>query len=441
MPPVPGADAAAPRARRGDASGALPRLAAAQLLHLTLDRRRTLEDAMGASEAFAALSGADRGFARAIASTALRRLGHIDKTLRLLISRPLTATQPEIRALLRAGAAQLWYMSVPPHAAVGATVAAARLWQPARSGGGFVNAGLRRASERAPPDELPVEEIWPDWLRHAFAGALGHEAARQLAEGQLTEPPLYLTARSDPAAVAAATGGRLTASGSIEAPVGFGVEALPGYAAGEWWVQDAAAALAARLLDVKPGERALDLCAAPGGKTLQLAAAGAHVTALDRSRPRLERLAENLTRTRLSADIVAADAETWRPPAPYPKILLDAPCSALGTLARHPEGAWIKTVADAGRFPALQARLLAAAAQMLAPGGALVYTVCTPLPAEGADILPVAFGAGLQLSPILPHEVPGFAPCLRGDGTLLTLPVTGAAHDAFFAARFVRPAA
>lgn len=420
-------------------SGAESRLAAAELLHLTLDKRRTLDEAMELSETFGELEGSDRGFARAIASSALRHLGWIDETVQPFLSRPLSATGVEIRALIRAGAAQVWFLDVAPHAAVNATVDAARLTKGARSGGSFLNAALRRVSEAAPPGEtLAAENIWPAWLRARLTDSLGTDGARALANAQRAEPALHLTAARGPAALAALIGGPLLASGSVEAP-GGSVEELPGFAEGQWWVQDQAAALPARLLAAKPGERVLDLCAAPGGKTLQLAATGAAVTALDRSAPRLERLHENLARTGLTAEVIVADGETWAPDAPFDKILLDAPCSALGTLRRHPEGAWIKTDADVARFPAVQARLLAAATRLLAPGGTLVYCVCSPIAAEGRDVVKAALTSGdLVRLPVSPAECPGFEECVTPDGDVLTLPGPSRDCDAFYIARLAK---
>lgn len=417
-------------------SGAESRLAAGDLLHLTLDKRRTLDEAMELSEAYNGLAGADRGFARAIASSALRHLGWIDTCVQPFLSRPLAATGTEIRALIRAGAAQIWFLDVAPHAAVNATVDAARLSPGARSGGSFLNAALRRVSEAPPPGEtLAAETIWPAWLGAALVRSLGADGARALAEAQRAEPALHLTAAQSPEALATRIGGPLLASGSVEAP-GGAVEDLPGYADGEWWVQDQAAALPAKLLGVRPGERVLDLCAAPGGKTLQLAALGAAVTALDRSAPRLDRLRENLVRTGLKADIIVADGETWAPAAPFDKILLDAPCSALGTLRRHPEGAWIKSEADVARFPAVQARLLAAAVRLLAPGGTLVYCVCSPLAPEGRDIVEAAIAAGLVVrQPVAAAECAGFEDCVTPDGDVVTLPGPSRDCDAFFVAR------
>lgn len=417
-------------------SGAESRLAAAELLHLTLDKRRTLDEAMELSETYGGLEGSDRGFARAIASSALRHLGWIDETVQPFLSRPLAATGIEIRALIRAGAAQVWFLDVAPHAAVNATVDAARLTKGARSGGSFLNAALRRVSEATPPGEtLPAEHIWPAWLRVRLTDSLGTEGARALANAQRGEPALHLTAARDPAALSALIGGPLLASDSVEA-TGGAIEEIPGFAEGQWWVQDQAAALPAKLLAAKPGERVLDLCAAPGGKTLQLAATGAAVTALDRSAPRLDRLHENLARTGLTAEVIVADGETWSPEAPFDKILLDAPCSALGTLRRHPEGAWIKTEADVARFPAVQARLLAAATRLLAPGGTLVYCVCSPIAAEGRDVVNAALtSASLVRVPVSAAECPGFEDCITPEGDVLTLPGPARDCDAFYIAR------
>ena len=420
-------------------SGAESRLAAAELLHLTLDKRRTLDEAMELSETYGELEGSDRGFARAIASSALRHLGWIDETVQPFLSRPLAATGIEIRALIRAGAAQVWFLDVAPHAAVNATVDAARLTKGARSGGSFLNAALRRVSEATPPGEtLPAENIWPAWLRARLTDSLGTEGARALANAQRGEPALHLTAARNPATLAALIGGRLLPSGSVEAP-GGAIEEIPGFAQGTWWVQDQAAALPARLLAAKPGERVLDLCAAPGGKTLQLAATGASVTALDRSAPRLDRLHENLARTGLTAEVIVADGETWSPEAPFDKILLDAPCSALGTLRRHPEGAWIKTEADVARFPAVQARLLAAATRLLHPGGTLVYCVCSPIAAEGRDVVSAALTNGtLVRLPVSAAECPGFEDCVTPEGDVQTLPGPSRDCDAFYIARMAK---
>jgi len=420
-------------------SGADIRRAAADLLTLTLDSRRTLDDALDTSQVFNTLEGSDRGFARAIASAALRHLGQIDDALTPLLSRPLPAVTAPIRALLRTGVTQLWLMDTPPHAAVGETVEAAKTWPEARSGGAFLNAILRRADRERPDfSAMSPVTIWPDWLQKAFTDALGEEAATALAKAQLSEPVLYLTAKSNPEKVAAETGGEVVPGGAVHVP-GGSVEDKDGFAAGDWWVQDVVAMIPARLLDPQAGDTVIDLCAAPGGKTLQLAAAGASVTAVDRSAPRLRLLKENLARTGLSAEVIAANADEWRPDAPVAKILLDAPCSALGTLRRHPEGAWIKRDADIARFPTAQARLLESALDMLQPGGTLVYCVCTPLPAEGVDIIDAAVARGfVRREPVSAAEIPGFENAITPEGDILTLPGIAGDHDTFFIARLAK---
>ncbi len=419
--------------------GYASRLAAGELLMRVLDRQRTLDDALFEAPTFQELEGPDRGFARAIASAALRRLGQIDAGLAPLMSRPLNAMNPAARALLRAGAAQLWLMDVAPHAAVRETVEAARHWTDARQAGSFLNAVLRRVSEARPASlDGPALTIWPEDLQRMMIASLGAERAEAYALGAMTEAPLHLSAKNNAAQFASSVDGRLLPSGTIELG-NCDVEALPGFESGDFWVQDAAAALPARLLGPKPGDAILDLCAAPGGKTMQLAAAGANVTALDRSGARLGRLEENLFRTGLKADISEADALNWTPPSPFSKILLDAPCSALGTLRRHPEGAHIKSVADLARFTALQARLLDKALSWLAPGGTLIYCVCSPLKAEGLDIVSAALANGKAMrQPITASELPGFELAPTQDGDALTAPTADQHADAFYIARLTR---
>lgn len=404
-----------------------------------LDERRTLDDAMALTTAFDGLEGADRSFARAMASAALRHLGRINSGLAPLLSRPLDTATPPSRALLQIGAAQIWVLGTPHHAAVGETVAAAKLWPRARQAAGFLNAVLRKvASDRSTFEAASPTEVWPGWLAEIFREGLGSDAAEDLAAAQLTEPDLHLTPRSeDGADLAEAIGGAILPSGSVHVPR-QSVEKIPGYADGTWWVQDQAATLPARLLGVTAGETVVDLCAAPGGKTLQLASTGARVFAVDRSAKRLLRVEENLARTKLSerVELIAANGDVWRPDAPVDAVLVDAPCSALGTLRRHPEGAWIKGPEEIARYPEVQIRLLRAALSMLKPGGRLVYCVCSPLPAEGREVVQTLLAeGGCHRLPILASDVPGFADKITPDGDLLTLPNATAAHDAFFIAR------
>lgn len=398
---------------------------------------------MGLSLPFSNLSGPDRGFARAMASETLRALGHIDLGLSGLLDRPIETANPLARALLRVGAAQLWRMGVPVHAAVSATVEAARRGGAERSAG-LINAVLRKcdaAPARQRVLDLSPALIWPDWLRVRLSTALGVGPTNRMAEAQMRPAPLDLTFKAGPDAWMEALNAEQTGPTTARlADVEGAIDDLPGYAEGAWWVQDLAASLPVRLLAPQAGERIADLCAAPGGKTLQLAAAGARVTAIDDNGERLERVAENLARTGLQSELVTADARRWRPAEPLDAVLLDAPCSALGTLRRHPEGAWNKSPTLPEGLAGLQRDLLAAARHMLKPGGRLVYAVCSPLPEEGRAHIDDALATGgwrvaNRSATTHAHAVDLPATATLGPGWLVT-PGTldGRDHDAFFIA-------
>ncbi len=446
-----------PHAAPRSASGWASRLAAAELLH-RVDAGADFETALAETSAFSRLQGPDRGFARAIASAALRGRGRIDFALSSLIDRPLERVEAPLRALLQAGCAQLWLMDVAEHAAVGETVEAARHWQAARRGGGLVNAVLRRAA-REPERfaDAPAASVWPDWLAARLTAALGPARAQAMARLQLVEPAMDLTLAPGESTQAWADrlGAEALPGGGVRLPAGAPLTDLPGYAEGRWWVQDVAASLPARLLGDVAGRVAVDLCAAPGGKAMQLAAMGARVTAIDISRQRLARLKENAARTGLAIDIVEADARTWRPPALADAVLLDAPCSALGVMRRHPEGIWRRDPTSLARFPMIQAGLLAASGEMLKPGGRLVYCVCTPLAEEGREIVNAAIASGgWRRVATSAFEAAGFEHAITAEGDVLTAPraaiptdeaesasenVAGAlASDVFYIARLER---
>lgn len=412
------------------------RLAAAELLIETLENKRMLDEALMGVESYHQLEGPDRGFARAMASAALRQLGRIDRGITPLLNRPLKEATPAVRALLRIGAAQSWVLCTPAHAAVGETVNTAKAMHGAKGAAGFLNAVLRKvANDRSRFDAVPPSKTWPEWLGTAFEASVGSDGLRAIARAQMQEPLLHLTARSeDGAALAAQTGGAQIGPATVSLSTGT-VEAIAGYEAGDWWVQDLAAALPVSLLAPKPDEHILDICAAPGGKTLQIAASGAKVTAIDRSKRRLQRVHENLARTNLdsSVEVIAANAETWRPDALADGVLLDAPCSALGTLRRHPEGAWIKDPGAIARFPDIQRRLLRAAADMVKPGGRVVYCVCTPLAREGTDVIDTVINDGIyERSPFTGILPTPFEHCVTERGDVLTIPSDELFHDAFF---------
>jgi 16S rRNA (cytosine967-C5)-methyltransferase len=409
-----------------DIAGWESRLAAAEILHETLDNGADLDAALDKSRTFRRLEGPDRGFARAIAGAGLRGVGRIGWALGGMIDRPIPDIEPPVRALLFAGAAQLWMLGVADHAAVSATVEAARKWPEARRGGGLINAVLRRASREAEAfRQAPATSVWPDWLTAKLKSALGIERTEAMAELQLEEPPVDLTLKpgEDAQASAERLGGRALANGSVRLESGAKLAELPGYAEGVWWVQDAAASLAAKLMGDVWGKTVADLCAAPGGKAMQLASMGAKLSAIEISRQRIARLKENVERAKLPMDIVEQDARTWRPAEKLDAVLLDAPCSALGIMRRHPEGVWRRDPKDLARFPAIQRALIDAAGDMLKLGGRLVYCVCTPAVEEGRDVIDAAIASGgWRRVKFDVMEVPGFVHSLTNEGDVVTAP-------------------
>ena len=423
------------------AAGEAARAAALELVQASLRRRRPLDEAIAAAMQprgrLSALEARDRGFARAIAATTLRRLGQIDAALAGLIERPLPAKAAFVQDALRIAAAQLLFMAVKPHAAVDAAVRqAARLPEYK----GLVNAVLRRL---ALPADAGERLNCPDWLWASWSAAYGEATAERILSSLLQEPPLDFVAKTDEDGWAARLDAELLPMGALRRRTGGAVEALPGFDEGAWWVQDAAASLPARLFGDVAGRRALDLCAAPGGKTLQLAAMGAEVTALDISGKRLALVRDNLARTGLSAALIAADAAHWRPAEPFPFVLLDAPCTSTGTIRRHPDVWRLKTPEDVTRLAAVQDRLLRAAVELTAPGGVLVYCACSLEPEEGPDRIAALLegGAPVVRRPVAPAEVGGLAELVTSEGDLRTLPCHLADRggmDGFYACRLVR---
>ncbi|MBC7952381.1 MAG: methyltransferase domain-containing protein [Rhodospirillaceae bacterium] len=418
-----------------------PRHVALDLVSEVLDRRRLLDEAFAAHPHMASLEGRDRAFARLLAATTLRRQGQIDALVAKFVGKPPTKL---IRHVLRLGVAQLLFLETPPHAAIATSVDLTR--ELALNGfAGLVNAVLRRVDTEgrvllAAQDAVRLNI--PVWLWNSWDSHYGPERAAAIAAACLTEASLDITVAGDPAAWAERLEAQLLPTGSLRRS-GCDITALPGFEDGAWWVQDAAAALPARLLGDIQGKRVADLCAAPGGKTLQLAAAGAQVTAIDLSEKRLRRVHENLARAKLSAEIIAADVAAWQPETLFDGVLLDAPCSATGTLRRHPDGLWLKSAAEVTKLAGVQARLLRAAAAMVRPGGTLLYCVCSLQAEEGApqiDAL-LAEGAPFRRKPITPSEIGGLAEAITPDGDLRTLPYHMGelgGMDAFFAARLER---
>lgn len=412
------------------------REAALTLIDAALSRRGGLDEAASAN-GFRFLEPRERAFARALAMAVLRHLGPID---RALAARLQKAPPDRVMNLLRLGAAQAFHLEVPAFAAVATSVELAGANKASRPFKGLVNAVLRGLLRDAPPSDDPTL-LAPPWLYSRWVAAFGEATAREIADQIALEPATDLSLKpgADAAALAEALEGEILPGGSLRVRRKGDVAAWPGFEDGSWWVQDAAAAVPARLLDVQVGEAALDLCAAPGGKTLQLAAAGARVVALDRSSARLKRLEENLARTGLEAQVVAADAAAWTDDRTFDAILLDAPCSATGTFRRHPDVLWAARPGDVASLANVQARILDSAAGRLKPGGRLVYCVCSLEPEEGEAQVEafLARRPDVALDPIQPGE--GGAPqaSLTARGTLRLLPhQLDGGQDGFFAARF-----
>ncbi len=411
----------------------------------TMKRRVPLDDVMEELARAENLSARDEALARAIAIVTFRRLGTLGRALSERLNKP--PKDERLMHLLAIGAAQILFLDVPDHAAVDSAVELAQSDPKLHHAGGFINAVLRRVARER--DQILAEsDPWldtPTWLEERWIAQYGEPLATRIAEAHRSMASVDLTVKSDPEAWAERLGGILLPTGSIRLKERTAIRELPGFEEGEWWVQDAAAALPARLLQAKPGERIADLCAAPGGKTAQLAAAGADVLAVDRSAKRLQRLEENLARLHLKAETRALDAEKLEAP-PFDAILLDAPCSATGTIRRHPDVAWTKSEEDIRKLSGLQARLLDKAASLLKPGGRLVYCTCS-LEAEEGKLQAESFLARhpeFTRKPVTPDEIGGLVEFITPQGDLRTLPsqLTLAEHDrsgldGFFVARFV----
>ena len=428
------------------------------------DRHQVFDEAFSetaAREPFNTLEPRDRSFARLIAATSIRRQGELDAVIRRFIEKPLPPDTGKLWAILVTAAAQLLCLGTPAHAAISQAVDLTRGDKFAHRFDRLTNALLRRVATEGPGILAGLDGVrlnTPDWLWTRWTLAYGEDETRKLAAANLTEAALDIAVKSVSGTSAensvetwaATLAGVVLPTGAIRVREAGRVEALPGYNDGAWWVQDAAAQLPVKLLGTIAGRSVADLCAAPGGKTAQLAAGGATVTAIDQSGRRLKRLRENLMRLHLDATVIEADVRAFASGTPAPQfdaVLLDAPCTATGTIRRHPDILRARTEDDVVRLSAIQRELLTAAAELVRPGGTLVYCTCSLEPEEGEHVVAAFLAAdprfeirairagelGVQavsISPLghlrtLPHHV------LNDDGTLAGL-------DGFFAARLVR---
>jgi 16S rRNA (cytosine967-C5)-methyltransferase len=436
--------------------GLAARRIAADILDGVLHKRRMLDDQLdgaGAHPGLKTLSDRDRALMRRLVATILRRLGTLGHVLSRLLDRGVPTDAPRAQSALLIGAAQILWMDVPDHAAVDLSVRLVQADRRAAKYAGLVNAVLRRCAREGQPliDEVKSEMLdLPPWLVARWINAYGEDTARAMAAAISVEPALDLTVKSDPDGWATRLHGEVLATGTVRTLLHGSVTMLPGFDEGQWWVQDAAAAIPARLFGDVTGKAIADLCAAPGGKTAQLVHAGAMVTAVDRSPNRVARLKDNLSRLALDAKTVVSDATEWHGEQAgmlFDGILIDAPCAATGTIRRHPDVAWLKQEADIGALSALQKRLLQKAVTLLKPKGTLVYCTCSLEPEEGEQAIAslLATDSDVRRLPVTSGEVGGLDEILTSDGDIRTLP-SHLAHsdprlgglDGFFAARLVK---
>ncbi|MCZ8269916.1 MAG: RsmB/NOP family class I SAM-dependent RNA methyltransferase [Beijerinckiaceae bacterium] len=428
---------------RAEPPGFRARLVAARAHRRVMRERRPIDEAIALETKTAPLPPADLGLVRAILTVAFRRRGTIRQALASRAATGEIAEAGPLQPLLETALAQILFMDVPDHAAVDCAVEIAKRDSEAKHYAAFANALLRRiAAEKAQilanmPDTVDA----PEWLFERWSRAYGAERAEAIARIHRQEPPVDLTIF---APLSPEIAGRMLSTGSFRLETEAAIPTLPGYAEGRFQVQDAAAALPARLMGAKAGMRIADLCAAPGGKTAQLAATGATVLAVERSARRAERLRENLARLKLPAEAMVGDALTLEA-GMFDAILLDAPCSATGTIRRHPEVAWTKTLVDILALARQQRAMLESAARSLKPGGILVYATCSLEPEEGERQIEAFLADHPQFMrrPITVEADGIAAEMLTSAGDLRVLPCHLAKEggaDGFFAARLQRRA-
>ena len=419
-----------------------PRRSILDLLVAVLGRKAPFEEAFAGDPGIASFDPRDRAFVYNLVATTLRHLGEIDALIDHVLEKPLPQKAAIVRDVLRIGIAQLCFLKTPPHAAVDSSVELLHA-TPFAFYKGLVNAVLRRLSQEGTKLLRSYDAAHlntPAWLWESWQHAYGEEICREIALAHLRKAPLDFTFRQGMEDFAAKLDATLLPTRSFRLHTHGSIDALPGYGEGIWWVQDAAAAIPAKLFGNVEDAFVLDLCAAPGGKAAQLADHGARVIAIDRSPSRLGLLHENLARLHLDAQTIEADATDWKPEQPAPFVLLDAPCSATGTIRRHPDIAWQKTPDDIKKLAVIQDALLQSAVAMMADDGILVYAVCSLQPEEAEKRIEalLAKGAPLVRLPIEPDEVGGIGELLTPVGDLRTLPShldTLGGMDGFYAAR------
>jgi 16S rRNA (cytosine967-C5)-methyltransferase len=436
--------------------GLAARRIAADILDGVLHKHRTLDEQLDGAAAHPGLknlSDRDRALMRRLVATILRRLGTLGHVLSRLLDRGVPTDAPRAQSALLIGAAQILWMDVPDHAAVDLSVRLVQSDRRAAKYAGLVNAVLRRCAREGQPliEEVKSQTLdVPPWLMARWSAHYGDSIARDIATAIGQEPSLDITVKSEPEPWAIRLHGETLPTGSVRTLLQGSVTMLPGFSEGHWWVQDAAAALPARLFGDVTGKAIIDLCAAPGGKTAQLVQAGARVTAIDRSPNRMARLRDNLARLSLDAELVIADGADWldrNHAGSYDGILIDAPCTSTGTIRRHPDVGWLRQESDIAPLAAAQKRLLQKSVALLNPGGMLIYCTCSLEPEEGEQTVSALLASDptMRRLPIEASEVAGLGEIVTVDGDLRTLPChlphrdpRLGGLDGFYAARLVR---
>lgn len=420
--------------------GLAARMAAVKLLAAVVDKKTSLDgmlDAKGGNPAYRALNDADRALVRAILNTALRHLPRIEKTIASLLDTPLPNGARSLHHIMVIAATQMLYLDVPDHSAVDLAVEQAHRDPRSRRFVKLVNAILRRLGREktAILEAIDTVPVIPGWLFTRISKAWGEETARRIDRAQLIAPSIDLSVVSDPAGWAEKFGGTVLATGSVRLPPSSGaIPSLEGFSEGQWWVQDAAASIPARLFGDISGKRVADLCAAPGGKTAQLILAGADVTALDQSASRLARLKENLDRLGLNARMVETSMLDYAPDELFDAVLLDAPCSSTGTIRRHPDVPWTKGPDDIRRLAELQERMLRHALTLVRPGGLVVFSNCSLDPLEGETMIGKVIADGsVHRIPVEKAAWPGLEDAIDAEGNLRTTTEMLGGIDGFFA--------
>ena len=429
-------------AKPDDKAGLAARRAALVILSTILGEARAFDDALMRDQA-GHFEPRDRAFVTALVQTSLRRKGECEATIQRFLTKKLPRKSGSAPLILLVSTAQLLYLEAPAHAVIDLAVTLAREDREARHFAGLINAVLRKVAESRPvgkPHLNVPQFLWRRWTQN-----YGKKTAHAIAEAHTVQPALDLTVKADAEKWAEALGGIVLSAQTVRLKERqTAIESLAGFGEGAWWVQDAAAALPVLLLGDIAGKTVLDLCAAPGGKTAQLAARGAQVTAVDQSAPRMERVKQNLDRLHLSAELQVCDVMNFPDDRRFDAVLLDAPCSATGTIRRHPELPYIKSEIQIAELASLQERLLDHAGKLLRPGGSLLYCTCSLEPEESEQQVERFLGLNPDYArrAVTPEDVGGETPFITPAGDLRTLPSMNIGPDqgldGFYAARLVR---